>query len=175
MVVAEVELDDILQILRPIWTTKSETASRVRGRLQAVLDVAKVRKLPTGENLAAWAGNLALILAAHRAGLKRHQPSMPYADVPEFFASLRTRGEIPARALELTILTAARTTEVREARWEEFDLANRLWRIRASRMKMARDHRVPPPRTGLSKSSRASTRIQGSCSLAKSRKRRFRI
>lgn len=140
--VAEVDLDDILQILRPIWTTKSETASRVRGRLQAVLDVAKVRKLRTGENPAAWAGNLALILAAHRAGPKRHQPSMPYADVPEFFASLRKRGEISARALELTILTAARTTEVREATWEEFDLANRLWCIPASRMKMARDHRV---------------------------------
>ena len=67
---------------------------------------------------------------------------MPYADVSEFFASLRTRGEISARALELTILTAARTTEVREATWEEFDLANRLWCIPASRMKMARDHRV---------------------------------
>ncbi|MEN2786261.1 tyrosine-type recombinase/integrase [Sphingomonas qilianensis] len=140
--VSDIDIEDVLTILRPIWTTKQETASRLRGRIQAVLDVAKVRGLRTGENPAVWAGNLALVLAKQRSGPMRHQPSMPHADLREFMIALRKRREVSARALELTILTAGRTTEIREAVWEEFDLPNATWCIPADRMKMARDHRV---------------------------------
>lgn len=140
--VAEINIEDVRKILRPIWMTKEETARRVRGRMQAVLDVAKVRKLRSGENPAAWAGNLALMLATQRPGPKRHQPSMPHSEVAAFMAALRSREEVSARALEFTILTAGRTTEIREAVWDEFDLAAGVWRIPADRMKIARDHRV---------------------------------
>lgn len=140
--VADIDVEDVLHILRPIWLAKPETASRVRGRVQAVLDAAKVRKLRIGENPAIWAGNLSHILATQPSGPKRHQPSMPYADVPAFMKVLRSRGEFSARALELTILTACRTSEVREALWEEIDLEAGVLAIPAARMKMRHAHRV---------------------------------
>jgi integrase len=140
--VAEVDVDDIHSILRPIWTKKPETAKRVRGRMQTILAAAKVRKLRTGENPAVWTDNLAHLLPGQKRGPKRHQPSMPYEELPVFIEVLRERTEVSARALELTILTACRTTEVREATWKEFDLTNGIWNIPADRMKMDRDHRV---------------------------------
>ena len=141
--VSEVDVEDVLAILRPIWTTKAETASRVRGRIEAVLDAAKVRRLRTGENPAAWKGNLALLLAQRRNGPQRHHAAMPYVDLPGFMVELNDRPALAARALELTILTAARTSEVLQARWDEIDLDAALWVVPADRMKAGREHRVP--------------------------------
>lgn len=141
--VDEVCVDDLLRILRPIWMTKSETAGRVRGRIEAVLDAAKVRGLRTGENPAAWRGNLALLLAKQKAGPKRHHPAMPYEKVPALMARLRNLTGNSAKALQLLILTAARTSEVLQATWSEFDVDRALWTVPASRMKAGREHRVP--------------------------------
>lgn len=139
----EVSVDDVLTILRPIWTTKPETASRVRGRIETVLDAAKVRGLRSGENPAAWRGNLALLLPKPRKGPKRHHPAMPYTDVPAFMVRLKAQKGLSARALELLIHTATRTSEVLGARWNEFDMDRRIWTIPASRMKGGKAHRVP--------------------------------
>jgi integrase len=141
--VGGISVDDVLAILRPIWTTKPETASRVRGRIEQVLDAAKVRGLRTGENPAAWRGNLALLLAKPRKGPKKHHAAMPYADVPGFMLKLRSAEGTAARALELLIHTAVRTTEVLNATWEEFDLKGAIWTIPAERMKAGKVHRVP--------------------------------
>lgn len=141
--VDQITVDDILTILKPIWSTKPETASRVRGRIECVLDAAKVRGLRSGENPAAWRGNLALLLPARENGPKRHHPAMPFVNVPEFFGMLQGVSSLSARALELTILTAARTSEVLQARWSEFDLADATWTVPAYRMKAGREHRVP--------------------------------
>lgn len=141
--VDQITVDDILAILKPIWSTKPETASRVRGRIESVLDAAKVRGLRSGENPAAWRGNLALLLPARKKGPKRHHPAMPFVDVPKFFGTLQGVSALSARALELTILTAARTSEVLQARWAEFDLPEAMWTVPASRMKAGREHRVP--------------------------------
>lgn len=104
--------------------------------------MAKLRKLHTGENPAAWSGNLAPILSAKGKAPKRHQPAMPYSALPTFMAKLRERPEAAARALELTILTAARTTVVREATWGEFDLDAAVWTVSSHRMKAGKEHRV---------------------------------
>lgn len=141
--VDQITVDDILTILMPIWSTKPETASRVRGRIESVLDAAKVRGLRSGENPAAWRGNLALLLPARKKGPKRHHPAMPFEDVPDFFGKLKAAPGLSARALELTILTAARTSEVLQARWSEFDLPEATWTVPAYRMKAGREHRVP--------------------------------
>lgn len=143
--VDQITVDDILAILKPIWSTKPETASRVRGRIESVLDAAKVRGLRSGENPAAWRGNLALLLPARKKGPKRHHPAMPFVDVPKFFEQLRASRGLSARALELTITTAARTSEVLQAVWAEFDLADATWTVPASRMKAGRQHCVPLP------------------------------
>lgn len=157
--VADVCIDDVLGILRPIWSTKQETASRVRGRVQHVLDAAKARRLRSGDNPALWSGNLSVLLNAHRSAPKRHQPSMPYADVPKFMQSLLKRKELSARALELLILTAGRTTEIREATWGEFTIPNATWSIPAKRMKMSRDHRVALSTGALSLLDRLNDRV----------------
>ena len=141
--VDEVCVDDLLQILRPIWMTKSETAGRVRGRIEAVLDAAKVRGFRVGENPAAWRGNLALLLAKQKTGPKRHHPAMPYENVPALMVRLRGLPGDAAQALQLLILTAARTSEVLNATWSEFDLDSGLWTVPAARMKAGREHRVP--------------------------------
>jgi integrase len=141
--VADVTLADVIEILEPIWTTKAETARRVRCRIENVLDVAKVRQLRSGENPARLKGNLELLLAKQRKGPKRHHPAMPFAQVPPFFLDLRARKGLSARALELTVLTAARTSEVLQARWDEFDLENGLWIVPATRMQAGKEHRVP--------------------------------
>jgi len=141
--VDEISVDDVLGILQPIWNSKQETATRVRGRIEAVLDAAKVRGLRSGENPAAWRGSLALLLPKPRKGPKRHQPAMPYGDVPDFMAHLRARHGQAARALELLIHTATRTSEVLEATWSEFDLEAELWTIPAIRMKAGKEHRIP--------------------------------
>lgn len=141
--VDSVVLDDVLGLLRPIWTTKHETASRVQGRVARVLDAATVRGLRSGPNPATWQGNLAVLLPNKTKEPKRHHPAMPHADVPAFVASLATTTGQAAKALTFLVHTAARTSEVLGARWDELDLEARLWTIPATRMKADREHRVP--------------------------------
>ena len=141
--VADVSVDDVLTILRPIWTTKPETAQRVRGRIERVLGAAKVRGLRSGENPAMWRDNLALLLAKPRKGPKRHHAAMPFEDVPALMKKLAEAKGLAAAALQLLIHTAARTSEVLNARWDEFDLDQRVWTVPADRMKAGKVHRVP--------------------------------
>lgn len=135
--------DDLLAVLRPIWTTKAETASRVRGRIEKVLDAAKAKGLRTGENPARWRGHLDQLLSKRRKLTRGHHAALAYEAVPAFVAELRRRDGVAARALELAILTAARVGEVVGARWDEVDVAAKLWTVPAARMKAERDHRVP--------------------------------
>ena len=143
MDVDQVDIEDLLQILRPIWLEKHETASRVRGRIEIILDTAKVMGLRSGENPARWRGNLALLLPKARKGPKRHHPAMPYCEVPALMERLRSQEGLAAKALQLLIHTATRTSEVLDATWNEFDLEAKVWTIPASRMKAGREHRVP--------------------------------
>jgi integrase len=142
--VAAIDTGLVVQVLDPIWATKPETASRVRGRIEAVLDAATVRGFRQGPNPAQWKGNLAHILPA-RAKMRKvaHHAALPFADIPEFLTALRSREGIAARALEFAILTAARTNEVLGTSWDEIDLAAKIWTIPAERMKGGREHRVP--------------------------------
>jgi integrase len=133
-----------LKILEPIWTAKPETASRLRGRLEAIIDWAKVRGYREGENPARWRGHLDKLLPA-RSKVRRveHHAALPYAELPAFLASLRGQQSIAARALEFAILTAARTGEVIGATWAEISFAEQVWTVPAARMKASREHRVP--------------------------------
>lgn len=142
--VAAINVNDLIAILKPIWRAKPETASRVRGRIERVLDAGKVRGLRTGENPAVWRGNLSLLLPTRKGkGQNRHHAAMPFGEVPAFMTSLKTRPAMAARALEFTILTAARTSETLGATWSEVDLAARLWTVAGERMKAGKGHRVP--------------------------------
>jgi integrase len=134
---------DVLGVLNPIWSTVPETAGRVRGRIERVLDAAKVRGLREGDNPARWRGHLEVVLPKQAIGSRSHHPAMPYRQAPAFVADLRTRPALSARALEFLILTAARTSEVIKADWSEFDLKERLWIVPGSRMKAKVEHRVP--------------------------------
>ncbi len=142
--VSAIDANDLVKLLKPIWHTKPETASRLRGRIERVLDAAKVRGLRSGDNPAGWRGNLSLLLPASKGkSSKQHHAAMPFSDVPALMASLKKRPATAARALEFTILTAARTSETLMATWSEIDLAARLWTIPANRMKAGKVHRVP--------------------------------
>jgi integrase len=134
----------IMKVLAPFWTVKPQTASRVRGRIEAVLDWATVRGLREGQNPAQWRGHLNHLLPA-RAKVRRirHHPALPYGELPAFMAELRCDSSISARALEFVILTAARTGEGRGARWDEIDLKQCIWIVPGERMKSGREHRVP--------------------------------
>ena len=139
-----IETADVIAVLKPIWNEKPETASRLRQRIEAVLDYAAAMGVRTGDNPARWRGHLDHLLPKpSKVRAVKHHPAMPYADVPVFMASLAQREGISARALEFTILTAARSGETREMRWAEIDLENRMWIIPAERMKAAKEHRVP--------------------------------
>jgi integrase len=134
----------VMKVLEPIWTTKTETASRVRGRIESVLDWATVRGYRAGENPARLKGHLdALLPKRARVQKVKHHPALPYADLPDFVKLLRAEEGTAARALELLILTATRTNEVIGATWPEFKLDERIWIIPGERMKMRREHRVP--------------------------------
>ena len=141
--VAEVGTAQVLQILEPIWKEKPETASRVRGRIETILDAAKARGYREGENPARWRGHVAQILPARRRLSRGHHKALPYDELPAFVASLRDRKATAALALEFAILTAARTGEVIGAKWEEVDLGKAVWTIPAARMKAGKEHRVP--------------------------------
>lgn len=143
MPVGEIETPHVLLILEPIWKTKAETASRIRGRIETVLDSAKARGYREGENPARWRGHLAQILPARTKLSRGHHKAMPYAEIPAFVRALHKRGAVAALALEFAILTAARSGEVIGATWQEVDLKAGLWTVPSDRMKAAKEHRVP--------------------------------
>jgi len=140
--VAAVDTGAVMRVLEPLWQEKTETASRLRGRIESVLDYATARGWRTGENPARWRGHMQKLLPA-RAKVQRveHHPALPYADMPAFMAGLRKQEGTAALALRFCILTAARTGEVTGARWPE--IVDNLWIIPASRIKAGREHRVP--------------------------------
>ncbi|MDM1707694.1 tyrosine-type recombinase/integrase [Thiopseudomonas alkaliphila] len=140
---ADITTEHILKVLTPIWNSKKETASRVRNRIELVLDAAKVRKLRNGENVAAWRGHLELLLANHKKNDRRHHPALNWNQISEFWRVLNQERDASSQALQLTILTALRTKEVLGARWQEFDLKAAIWTIPAERMKAKREQRVP--------------------------------
>jgi integrase len=135
--------DHVLAVLKPIWTIKAETASRVRGRIEKVLDAAKAKGNYQGDNPARWKGHLDHLLPNHSQIQRGHHLSMPYNDVPVFISELRNREALAARALELCILTAARSGEILGMLWSEVSFEKKVWIIPASRMKANREHRVP--------------------------------
>jgi|KBSSwiStaDraftv2_1062776.scaffolds.fasta_scaffold304813_2 integrase len=139
-----IDTELLLKVLEPIWQAKPETANRLRGRIEAILDWAKVRGLREGENPARWRGHLQYQLPA-KSKLRRvkHHAALSYAELPEFISELREQGGVAARALEFTILTAARTGETIGAVWGEFNASDKLWILPAERMKGGKEHRVP--------------------------------
>lgn len=142
--VADVSTDLVMRVLEPIWTTKAETANRVRGRIENVLDWAKVRGLREGENPARWRGHLdALLPARAKVQSVKHHSALPYAELPAFMDALYGQAGVAARALEFCILTATRTGEALGAPWSEIDLDAAVWTIPAERMKASKPHRVP--------------------------------
>ena len=143
--VADVTVDQVLEVLKPIWGSKPETANRLRGRIEMVLDAARAQGLRFGENPARWRGHLDHLLPKRSKRTRGHHAAMPYEEIAGFMVDLRARDDVPARALEFTILCAARTGEVLGARWDEIDLDRGVWTIPAPRMKGEREHRVPLP------------------------------
>ena len=154
LIVGDIDTAAVLKVLRqgvadgkrsiPLWEARSETASRVRGRIETVLDYAKVRNLRTGDNPAAWRGNLKLALPARsKVRSVKHHAAMAARDLSGFLEALRAQEGVSARALEFAILTAARTGEVLGATWREIDLEAGVWIVPADRMKAGREHRVP--------------------------------
>lgn len=142
--VRAIDTELVLKAIKPIWTTKTETASRVRSRIESVLGYAKAHKRRYGDNPARWTGNLKEMLPAKtKVREVRHHPALPYAEIGAFMAELRQREATTARCLEFVILTACRTGEALNARRGEFDLKNKLWTVPASRTKSGREHRVP--------------------------------
>ena len=144
MAVQDIAVQDVLRVLEPIWVEKTETATRLRGRIEAVLSWATVAGHRTGDNPARWGGNLKELLpAASAIKDSENQPALSLEDAPAWFAELRMREGFGARALEFAALTAARSGDVRGATWDEIDFKAALWTIPAQRMKMKREHRVP--------------------------------
>ena len=142
--VDQVELAHIVRILEPIWITKTETASRLRGRIENVLAWATVRGFRTGDNPARWRGNLDHLFSKPSKIRKvQHYAALPWQQIGTFMADLRERGGMGARALEFLILTAARSGEVRGATWAEIDLDAKIWTVPAKRMKAGKPHRIP--------------------------------
>jgi integrase len=139
-----IETGLIMQVLEPIWATKAETASRVRGRIEAILDWATTRGYRQGENPARWRGHLNNLLPKRSKVAKvEHHAALPYAEMAEFMAALRKQEGMGTRALEFAILTAARTGEVIGTQWDEIDLTAAVWTIPGDRMKAGREHRIP--------------------------------
>jgi integrase len=141
--VAQIETAHVLKILEPIWTDKNQTASRLRGRIETILDAAKARGYRTGDNPARWRGHIAQILPAKPKHKQRHQPALPHERMAEFMLALQSHKGTAALALEFTILTASRSGAVLQAQWQQIDLANGIWTIPAENMKAAKEHRVP--------------------------------
>ena len=143
--VDEIDTAAVLEVLKPLWAKVPETASRLRGRIETVLDAARARDL-IGQheaNPARWRGHLDKLLPKRQKLTRGHHAAMPFAGVPKFLANLRKRDAVAALALEFTILTAARTNETLGARWDEIELKQGIWTVPAARMKGGRAHRVP--------------------------------
>lgn len=144
LAVASIDVGLVLKALEPIWNVKPETASRVRGRIESVLDWATARKYRAGDNPARWRGHLDHLLPARKDIAKvRHHPALPYAEAGSFMRQVEALEGVSPRALEFAILTAARTGEVVGARWPEIDLEAKMWTIPGERMKAGKEHRVP--------------------------------
>lgn len=142
--VAEIDTGLVVKCLAPIWEIKTETASRVRGRIESVLGWATTSGYRTGENPARWKGHLENLLATiSKTSRTKNHPSLPWQRIGAFMSALRAREGVSARAVEFAILTACRSGEVRGARWAEFDTVGKLWTIPAERMKAKREHQVP--------------------------------
>ena len=142
--VQDINTSLVLEVLEPIWRQKPETASRVRGRIETVLDYASARGIRQGDNPARWRGHLAHMLPApSKVREVRHHPAMPYGELPAFIKGLRQRPSISARALEFLILTVARAGEAVHPRWSEINKNDRVWTVPAGRMKGRKEHRVP--------------------------------
>lgn len=141
--VSLIDTDDVLKVLEPIWQEKSETASRLRGRIERVLDFAKAKGWRQGENPALWRGHLKSILPARQKLSKGHHAAMPYKQVPHFMKLLAGKDAMAARGLEFLILTAARSGEVLNSTWDEIDFNGAIWTVPAHRMKAGKEHRVP--------------------------------
>jgi integrase len=141
--VDRVDTSGVLAVLKPIWQSKPETASRVRGRIERVLDAAKAKGHRSGENPARWRGHLDHLLPKRQKLSRGHHAALPYEQLPDFMGALRGREAVAASALEFLILTAARTGEVLGATWAEIDLKAKVWTVPAGRMKAGREHRVP--------------------------------
>ena len=143
MDVALITTEDVLAVLKPIWTMKPETASRLRGRIEAIIDAAIARGFRNDINPARWKGHLERLLPPRKRLSRGHHRALPYAELPVFIPFLRQQESISSLALEFTILTAARSGEVLGAKWSEFDLEKRIWTIPATRMKAQKEHRIP--------------------------------
>jgi integrase len=143
--VDKIDTEAVKAILKPLWARAPETASRLRGRIESILDAAKAQGHRSGENPAAWRGNLSHFLPKRNAFARDHHAALPFVEVPALVARLRKQKTISALALEFCILTAGRSGEVLGARWDEFDLAAKVWTIPPARMKAKREHRVPLP------------------------------
>ena len=144
LIVGAIETAHVLAVLEPIWTRKPETASRLRGRIEAVLDHARAREWREGENPARWRGHLSeTLLARSKIAPVRHHAALAWKDVGSFLVELRKQRGVAALALEFAILTAARSGEVRGAKWDEVDLVDKVWIVPAARMKAGKEHRVP--------------------------------
>jgi len=143
MAVGVIDTPQVLAVIEPLWHTKAETANRVRGRIEAILDAARVRGYRTGDNPARWRGHLAQLLPPRTQLSRGHHAALPYTAVSDFMSKLRLREGMAPIALEFTILTAARTNDVLGATWSEIDLQKAVWTVPADRMKAAKEHRVP--------------------------------
>lgn len=144
LAVADVNTGLVMQCLEPIWHTKTETATRVRGRIEKVLDWAKVREYRTGENPARWSGHLSNLLPSpSKIKTVNNHPALPYADIAEFFVKLEKHDSISGLALAFVILTNVRVTEALKSTWDEIILEKKLWIIPAERMKASEEHHVP--------------------------------
>ncbi len=141
--VADVDTEAVLKVLRPIWTTKAETARRVRGRIESILNAAKAEGLREGENPAMWRGHLDQVLARRRKSDVKHHAALPYEAMPEFWKSLLSDKSDAARLLRFIVLTVARFSEAAKADRGEFDTGKRLWTVPAARMKATKPHVVP--------------------------------
>lgn len=144
LIVSDIRVAHVLKVLEPIWQKKTETATRVRGRIEKILDWAKGRGYRSGDNPAAWKGNLQAQLPQPKAIAKvEHHPALPFTQIGPFMERLRKQEGMGARALDFTILTAARSGEVRGATWAEIDLEEAVWTVPGERMKAGKEHRVP--------------------------------
>lgn len=143
--VSAVDTDLVMRVLEPMWTSKTETAARLRGRIESVLDWAAARKLrPEGANPARWRGHLDKLLPQRsKVAPVKPQPALPYAEIGDFMLKLRARDGVGSTALEFAILTATRSNEVRSAEWKEISMPDALWTIPKERMKSGKEHRVP--------------------------------